>query len=500
MPRKYESTMTQAFGLRLTGSRVYEEFGPLRRAVNVSLTGRGTIVNRPGTQLFANLHPESVGLYAANGSLRTVIPAGDTSASLGLKQLEPTGVVYDRVSEPAKEFDSEGNQTNGITMLQSSTTFNVNADGDGIPYLVLGVANGQSVHHYLDYEVVPPTEPVNTTVQLGFVPGPSLVKLRGKLYCPDFLNGVVRFSSTLLPRDWESVGDSGFLATNQHSYGDRRIVAVDQYEGQLVAMYPDSAQFWAVDPVPGLNQMVRAVKGPGTKAPQSLENVGGDLFYFSEGGFRSLLAQVVTGQPKPDDLGDDIQPLTRGEVPDESTIALWSEARSAYLCSFPRTDSTTVYVYRKTTVLDESPSRGWTTWELPFRVEYLVENDGVLYARDDQNRVWKFTDECSTDELTGAPVEWEWRTQQIVGKSWRDLKHWRTFDVVQNGTARYDFIFTNNDDEITPGPILSGDSIDGGWIPINDSSVSIGVRAAGSGAYEFQAMAIDYSLTRAGMR
>jgi hypothetical protein len=492
--------MGQAFGLRLTGSRIYEEFGPLREAKNVSLTGRGTITNRPGTQLYANVHEESVGLYTANGQLRTLIPAGDTSAALGIKQLEPDNIVYDRIAVPAKEFDADGNQTGGMTRLHDSTTFNVDADGAAIPYVVVELTSGQSSHHYMDYGVVAPTEPVNTVVELGFVPGTSIAKVDGKLYCPDYLNGVVRFSGALLPRDWQTPRDAGFLATNQHAYGDRRIVAVDQYEGQLVAMYPNSAQFWAVDPVPGLNQMIRAVKGPGTKAPQSLENVSGDLFYFSEGGFRSMLAQVVTGQPKPDDLGDDIEPLTRGEVADENTVALWSEARSSYLCSFPRESSTTVYVYRKTTVLDESQSRGWTTWELPFRVEYLVENDGVLYARDDQNRIWKFTDDCDTDEVTGQKVEWTWRTQQIVGKSWRDLKSWDTFDVVQDGTAQFDFVFSADDSEIVPGPTIVGDSIDGGWVPINDSSVSIGIRASGTGAYEFQALAIDYSLTRAGLR
>ena len=66
-----------------------------------------------------------------------------------------------------------------------------------------------------------------------------------------------------------------------------------------------------VDPDPALIAFRTAYTGPGTDQFNSVANVVNDVYYFSEGGFRSLTTQTVTGEQRERDMGTRIAELNR---------------------------------------------------------------------------------------------------------------------------------------------------------------------------------------------
>ena len=504
-------TVSKWQGLDLSGPRIRKDMASLREARNMDLTDAGLLRSRDAFIIAGELHPQSVGLYKANGTLRAAVPSG----SKAYKQYQPTNVVYDMVGDSATEdfpdrtFDPiTGELTDGMKRVSDAIEYGIDEDNAGIPYIVVQLANGQFIHHYMDASIDEQVDqPVVTRVSLDFLPGPNIEKLKGKIFAIDRKDGVVQFCATGKPRDWTAPNDSGFLGANREASGERRLFGLAQHNGNIVVAFPDAIQIWAVFADPANNTLIQAINGPGTRAANTLKEVKNDIFYFSEGGFSSLRAQTIVGELRQEgegagNIGTPIFPLTKEEVNLDTAVALWSQARSQYLCAFTRPDGTSrVYAFKSNPALEIF---GWTYWDLPFPVEYMVELNGELFMRG-VNTLYRFDPQCDTDEIdkdTHEKVDWEYRTNSYATKSFRDLKQWETFDSIHKGKARFDFIFEDTvaAEDIEIGITLEGDSLYDGWIPIVEMSPSIGLRVSGKGAFTQEAFTFSYSVLNQGFR
>ncbi len=416
----------------------------LRQATNVDLTPGGGLKRRGGLRPVITLDSQSKGLYALNGTLRAVIPSGQSIPASATGEVQ---VIYDAIGTSQSGSYSTGtvaltggdatvtlsggtwpmwvdadstltitsvayavatrNSDTVITLTTpwggatasglsytltgmepvaypTSTIARVSAvEGIGstaafgqYPYLCIEKADGTFEHHWVTRVPVSVTDAVRTKVTLPFLPGETLVKHYDRLWATDNVNGVVRFSSIANgPSDWSLPTDAGYLpATSYVSGGSRQITALGLYDNKLAVFFSNAVQLWAVAADPDLISFDRLIDGAGCQAPQSVRNVLGDLFYFSQGGFRSLKTVALTGQIKEDDaVGGPIFALTSG-LDGTGAMAVWSPARSQYICAL----GSTAYVYRY------SPSQkivGWTTYDLGTTIDAAVEFNGAVYLR-----------------------------------------------------------------------------------------------------------------------
>lgn len=361
--------------------------------LNVSVTpGRG-LRSRPGTYVGAKAHESTRGLFAVNGLLTTVAPSGypaiATTQSPLLRYMfigNGTGIDIDHISALS------GAQTYGQTDI-----------GKGIPYVSILTKTGEYEHHYADVEPANPGDIVNTLVDLPFKPSAGLIKLASRLFTTSDLAGTVPFNAILGgARDWSSPGDAGFLPVSRNAPGDRTLQGLSYIRDRMVVAFEDSLQMWAVDENPDNMTLVETLNGPGTRFERALENVLGDAFYFSRGGFRSLITSTIEGQREEDDIGVNIRELTETLPTDPEPIALWSQSRGQYLCAFGSIILVFTYIPSKKTF-------GWTRWDMPFEITDMVEIDDVLYARDTEHNIQVFDDDLETDN--NEPFEWRIQTQ-----------------------------------------------------------------------------------------
>lgn len=498
-----EFQMDDFSGLDLTANRSVPKPNSLRDAKNIDLTAYNTVKARDGLRHVATLHPQSVGLYTANGFLRSIVPAG----SKAYKQYQPSNFLYDRVGDssildfPDREFDAAGDLIAGMKTLHDSLTYEVDRDNFGIPYVTVEMWNGEVQHHYLDYaKETPINEPIKSRVALGFTPAPGLVKLKEKLYAPDQLNGFVHYCAAVKPRDWATAGDAGFLAVGRNATGDRSITGLSFHNNALIVTFPDSTQVWFVDPNENVSRPIQFLNGPGTQYGKTLTNVVGDVMMFTEGGFRSLASATVENELQEGDIGSFIEPLTRLEAGrDDDPKAFWSQSRAQYLCAFNRVGGTSrVYAYKR---LPLRKVTGWTYWDLPVSVDYWTELNGELYVRSG-DEIYKFEPDCVKDEIGDLPQDVEWRveTQRFGDKKVGSAKRWDWFDILQSGTSKVSMLLDVNTDVQTRVATITDATLDEGWIPLMDRSQTLGMVFEGTGAWNLESFQVRYRLGRRGAR
>lgn len=265
-----------------------------------------------------------------------------------------------------------------------------------------------------------------TLVSTPFAPGKALILAAEKIWANDIDSNDTWFSSTIYgPTNWTNPGDAGFIPTSKHVSGSQTIQGFGIYNSQLAVFYNHALQVWQIGADPASHEIVGDVGGAGTDTARSVVNVMGDVFYFSEGGFRSVKAAVITGQLKEGDIGSPIQVLTATFDPlTESMVSFWSESRSQYI-SF-----TGITAY----ILTYSPSAqiaGWTTWEMPWEISDVAEAKGELYVRRaGTGEVYTFD-----TSFTGEPgFEWAARPAYLdAGAS--NVKDWLSGQLIQEGVC-----------------------------------------------------------------
>lgn len=468
-------------GLDLRRDAAMSDQATLRTASNVSLLVGGNLARRPAMVKLCDVDSSTVGLYAAEGLLRTVCPGGQ-----GLQNTRPSEIWYDPVGAGSAYGLTSLAKLHAVEYISAAT------GGKAYPYVVVERDTGRYEHHWLNSDPALATDPVDTRVSLPFDPGKALVKSNSKLFADDPSAGVLRFSaSTTDPKDWTKARDAGFLAIRQHSAGHRDIVALSYFKSYVAVVFQDSIQLWQMAADPAKFQFINALNGPGTEIPRTTINVLGDMFYFSRGGFRSLGRSLVTGDDLAEDIGASIAELTK--VQDTTTyrpVALWSETRSQYIACF----GTTAYVL---TYSPSSDTVGWTTWTLPVAPEYLVENAGNLYARAG-NTVYKFEDSTLLD-VGSAAVNFDVYTAfQHYGQPGAKKK-WNKVDVVQTGTSSLNFAIDPTAPtvmELAAGINLTNTTFSKGKIGLERTSDALALRFTGSGVWRLDSAILDARVLR----
>lgn len=335
-------------------------------------------------------------------------------------------------------------------------------------------------HHWITRESQNGTDALSTQVQLPFTPGASVLKMAGKLWAPDDVNGIVRFSSTANgPSDWITADDAGYIPVISHASGDRRIQGLGVYDDKLAVIFADAVQLWATDPQPSNITLVRVINGPGTEQPRSVVNVLGDLFYFTKGGFRSMHMQTVTGQiQEQDDIGGPIDKLTQAETRDTS-VALWSQARGQYLCAF----GTTVYAFKYS---PKSKVQGWTTWELGVPVDAIAELNGKTYIR---SGVGIYVLEAGYDDGS----EFDLILNDFTAKRPTTRKRVDFIEVLQRGTVTLQTLLRPDSEAYyIQGPTIVGTTVNMERVFVGGLERTFGFRFQGKGPWTLSALEVTY--------
>lgn len=434
--------------------------------------GRG-IRSRPGTVPVAKAHESTKGLFAANGILHTVAPSGYPA----IAETQSPLLRYMFIG------DGQGYDVDHISALSGAEVIGTTNVGQGIPYVSILNKNGIYEHHYADVEPAFSGELISTLVDIPFKASAGLIKLSSRLWAPSDLEGTVHYSSILNgPRDWIEPSDAGFIPVAKNAPGDRTIQGLGYIRDRMVVAFEDSMQMWATDESPDNITLVEILNGPGTKYERALTNVLGDAFYFSNGGFRSLITSTIEGQREESDIGVRIQDLTKLLTTDPEPVSVWSQTRGQYICSF----GSTLLVF---TYIPSEKTFGWSVWDMPYSVTDLVESKGILYARDSDNVIHQFDDELTSDDAE----DFNWAIQmQYLGQD-EKARLWNFTDIGFSLEGVADIYlypdFRTPDERIFLGKVTdSSNPFERLYLSTVAPSVSIGIE--GTGPLQLDAVAL----------
>jgi len=440
MPRPREFTIEKFSGIDRRSLSASSDPSSLFEANNVDLLPGGDLRRRDGLRKVVDLLPDSIGLYVSGGGLRAAVPSG-----YNLATYSPINFTYDTIGNTA----SVPTAKTTYVRVHGTTSWGADAVIGAYPYLVLETVGGQYEHHWVNQTPTTTSPYVNTRVVTPFRSGPSLIKMQGKIFSPDQVSGNVHFSSTEFgPGTWDAAAaplDAGFISPDQYTTGDVTIRGVTEHNEHLVVVMDNSVQFWQVAPDPRLHAHLKTYTGPGTGVFGSLAKVIGDIFYFSDGGFRSLVTETTIGEQRESDLGEAIAELSSAfaESTADEVRAIWSAARSQYICMFSGDGKTDVFCF---TLSPTSKTTGWTRWELPVAVDYLVELDRELYIRAG-DELFVFDPLVEKDGTThpGTVVTGTIQTNFDNAGRRRAMKKWNYLDIVQEGTCNINYLYNDND-------------------------------------------------------
>lgn len=410
-------------GLDTRPAQYGEDEPNLATCVNLSVVPGGALKTRPAMRLFATVSAQSIGLYARGGSLRCIVPAGQS-----LQDSQPPGIQYDAIGgsigSPIASYP-----LSTLSRLVAADTYGAIVTYGPNAYVVVKRVDGLVEHHWIKDPPVTSATGAATRVILPFTPGEAITKLAQHMWATAPQFGTVPFSSVQNgPKDWTALSDAGFLPVLNHISGNRSPVALNQYRGMLAVFFTDAVQLWSVATDPTQNKLQQVLNGPGAILPGAVANMLGDVVYLSQGGFRSLHTATVTGEAHEDDIGTRIQSLTNLINPALNAVTIWSQSRQQFLCAI----GTTVYV------LTNAPAekmQEWAVWTLPTTIEHLVELNGVLYARSGTS-IYVFDDTNGTD-YNGVAIAWSMSTVPL-GLRWpgrRKTLHYLT--VRQTAAAQW---------------------------------------------------------------
>lgn len=458
-------------GLDRRPTSVTEDRPQLNIADNVQIDLGGQIRLRPALVKIADLSASSTGLYSRGNRLRVVVPGGFNHAITA-----PPGVTYDSIGKAGASF------VGPYARLHVAETYG--ASGIVGPFGYVCVQRGNVNEHHWIRELVPNDAIATTTIveSLPFSPGAGLVKLASKLWATDPSTGQVRYSSSVNgANDWLSVDDAGSLAVLQHVAGSRDVVTLSHYRGRLAVFFGDAVQLWAVDPDPRRIFLEQVLNGPGVESPRVVANVQGDVFFLGRGGFRTLSTATVTGEAHDTDIGAPIEDLTRGvDTVATNAVAIWSQARSQYLCAV----GSTVFVL---TYSPLAKMKAWTRWILPVAVDYMCENNGQVFIRS--GNVYYQLDDTSAIDVGGVGV-----TGTIQSDLWSFgapgiRKHLEWLTVRQTTSASWNMIVDNVS---LPVRQIPGGNIPQ-RVPLGGMGRQIAIRATVTGLpWRLEGLAIEF--------
>jgi hypothetical protein len=414
----------------------------LRDLKNAYVTTGWQIAKRPGLTLIATLEPGTVGLVAAQGKLHTFSNATLVTHANAL--FENHIVAYE--SGAAALVD-----------VPQALTFS------GYLYVVAKYDNGQYRHHYLDG-----TSPTRVT-DTNCPHSASITKAASKVFA---VNGdVVAFSATNAPRDWTTSNDAGYLPTGVQVGGTPDAMAIGTYRSRLAVFSVDTSQTWDVDPDPAMMKLNQVLENLGTRHPLSVVNVGNDIYFLADIGYRSITTQEQTGSLADVDIGSPIDSLVRQDIAAAGAginpIGIYFKGAGQYWCAIGR--RVHVFTYSRTAKI-----AAWSYYEFPQAIEALAELDGVMYLRS-ANDVYQVDDQAASD--AGAVVEVVVQLPYLSFKTPGTLKQVWGMDAVMDGGCDVSLLFDARDQTAETFPVpFSGDTRPGEITPIEACGTELSMR------------------------
>lgn len=294
----------------------------------------------------------------------------------------------------------------------------------------------------------------------------QVIKIASKMWAVGIDGDVVRFSATNAPRDWTAANDAGFLPVGLQQSGANEATALGFYSNRLVVLFADSSQIWNVDVDPSLHAFLQAVD-VGSILPYSHANMGGDVFFLSPAGVRTITRQDVTTNLIDADVGSPIdRELIAGQFIDiaDAKAQYYRGGGQYWLYSG---NKAVVYTFSRTASI-----AAWSVYEFPFPLDYMDELNAELYIRSGDD-VYKFDRAVKTDdgELYSVDIELAYLDFKSPGV----LKQIVAMDAVVSGQCQISHRYDPRSTELVTNPpvTIQGDSRPGYLMPVELMAVSI---------------------------
>ena len=430
-------------GIDLRKGASVSDANRLREMKNAHITTGLATQKRPGLVKVADLEPGTKGLFAAFGKLQTFYGTGTVTHANPLFQANKvafSGGAEDVVDVPYADV------------------FNA------FIYCAVKYASGAIEHHYLDGSAATHIADANCPDTA------ACIKLASKIFAVGAGAGdVVRYCKTGNPRDWTAANDAGFLPTGLNSSGDRATYGLGDYQSKLVALARDGVQVWAVDPDPTKMVLSGKVANVGTSYPRTVANVGGDLYFLNDYGFRSITTLQLTNNLADVDVGSPIDTLVRPElkVPGVNPRAFYFYGTGQYICAI----GNRLFVY---SISRTSKIAGWSQYFLPQGVDAFAELGQTLYIRSGDS-VYRLDEEARTDDGTQYEV--------LIQLPYMDFKlpgHEKAIygaDVVIEGACEFSIGYDVRDPDAFTTPVrVKGNTAPGGMIPVECVGTAFSLR------------------------
>lgn len=447
-------------GIDLRKGAAVSDANRLRDMKDAYVTTGLATQKRPGLVRVATLETGTRGLVSALGKLNTFYAGAST------------------ITHANTLFQSRKASGAGITDVASVEYADV---FNGFIYAALKNALGTVTHHYFD------AGPTSLVVDVNCPQTAAVIKLASKMFAVSVDGATVRFSKTGAPRDWTTVSDAGFLPTGLNAVGDRATNALGKYQQKLVALARDGAQVWTVDPDPANMAFDVTVENVGTSYPRSLATVGGDLFFLSDFGFRSITTSKLIDRKEDVDVGSPIDPLVKAKLAllSGAPKAVYYYGSGQYICAI----NEELFVY---SISRTSKIAAWSRYIMPFSVEAFAELQGVLYLRSG-DIVYKFSETAYMDD--GVEFEVLLELPYMDFKAPGDLKSIYGFDIVMEGECFFSMGWDiTNPDAITDEVRVIGNTRGSGMIPLEVSGTEFSprFRNAKDEAFRLDALTVYY--------
>lgn len=313
----------------------------------------------------------------------------------------------------------------------------------------------------------------------------QVIKIASKIWAVGINGDVVRFSATNSPRDWTTANDAGFLPVGLQQSGANEATALGFYSNRLVVLFADSSQIWNVDVDPALHAFLQAVD-VGSILPYSHANMGGDVFFLSPAGVRTITRQDVTTNLIDADVGSPIdRELIAGQFIN-ITQAKAQYYRGGGQYWLYAGNKAVVYTFSRTASIS-----AWSVYEFPFTLDYMDELNAELYIRSG-NDVYKFDRTVKTDdgEIYSVDIELAYLDFKSPGV----LKQIVAMDAVVSGQCQISHRYDPRSTELVTNPpvTIQGDSRPGYLMPVELMAVSIAPVIRNYDDQEFELHMLSY--------
>jgi hypothetical protein len=448
-------------GLDLRQGLTVADANRLRVLKNAYVTTGKSIKKRPGLVEIFDLSEEddpdfvSVGLFAAKGSLYTFGYSTATYSNPLFKRLNVDDSTA-KVAINAYFVD---------TYLQES-------DGQSYVFAVIEYDDDSFLYWYFNGDLIQWLTDSNCPLTK------HAFKVGNKIFASSQDGDTVRFCATGNARDWTTANDAGFINTGDQRANSGLITALGQFNNKLAAFSADSIQVWTVGEDPA-NFALNDVLDIGTKYAYAHANLGGDAFFVSKNGIRSISqSDNAAGNLQEIDVGSPVDSIINTVFDGNEPKAIYYRAGGQYWLYYGT--KALVYTFSRTSKIS-----AWSIYEFPISLDYLTELSAELYVRSG-SKVYQFSNAEYTDD--GVDIDVAIELPFLDFKQSGVLKQIVGMDAIFSGTANIQHRFDPLIPELITAEVeLTGDTRARGITPVElmTTAISPVITHSSDEAFEF---------------